>query len=169
MSTFFSSTNIHRISIWTECSNPFSQIGNIPGTFSYTKSSMLLCPFLGSIKCEIPAILKRIFMIILCRLQTVHKYLRRKKIWLSSNTIFESYKWIKILTHGRSLFIEWIIFIIIRCPFQIKFMKKEVYLCYKIFCSSSFAVWFFLNLKPFAPAKQIQNSFNLFMLQYFYS
>ena len=62
-----------------KCSNPFSQIGNIPWTFSYTKSSMLLCPFLGSIKCEIPAILKRIFMIILCRLQTVHKYLRRKK------------------------------------------------------------------------------------------
>ena len=62
-----------------KCSNPFSEIGNIPGTFSYTKSSMLLSPFLGSIKCEIPAILKRIFMIILCRLQTVHKYLRRKK------------------------------------------------------------------------------------------
>ena len=80
VSAFFSIITIYRISIWTECSNPFSQIGNIPGTFSYTKSSMLLCPFLGSIKCEIPAILKRIFMIILCRLQTVHKYLRRKNL-----------------------------------------------------------------------------------------
>ena len=78
--TFFSSTNISMEFLFElKCSNPFSQIGNIPGTFSYTKSSMLLCPFLGSIKCEIPAILKRIFMIILCRLQTVHKYLRRKK------------------------------------------------------------------------------------------
>ena len=77
VSAFFSIITIYRISIWTECSNPFSQIGHISELFLL--SSILLCPFLSSIKCKIPAILKRSFMIILCMLQTMHdEYLRGK-------------------------------------------------------------------------------------------
>ena len=98
---FFFIITIYRISIWTECSNPFSQIGHISELFLL--SSILLCPFLSSIKCKIPAILKRSFMIILCMLQTMHDEYLRGENWTFQVT---RYLTLFFKLHNSGLFLK---------------------------------------------------------------
>ena len=74
VSAFFPIITIYRISIWTV-------ISAIYLNFFFIVINTVVSIFKSSIKCKIPAILKRSFMIILCMLHTMHDEYLKGENW----------------------------------------------------------------------------------------